>query len=203
VAGNDESPGLTRADSVHRRPPLVNAAPVQRRLATGIASSANSARAAWHRERWSDGLRQVKRLSWVHERGWPQPTGSAVQSCRRDLGCGRRAKVAFQSRAHRRHGLVPAQVDILVFHRVPESFDDGRSPRCCAPGSVTRNRGHGSGAGRSGNELRPNQNAFGGPAWRRIALAVCRLGMPSGTAKFRSVSRLCQTSWLPFPSVTV
>jgi len=40
------------------------------------------------------------------------------------------------------------------------------------------------------------QNAFGKPAWRRMALAVWRLGMPIGTAKFRLVIGLCQISWL-------
>jgi len=31
------------------------------------------------------------------------------------------------------------------------------------------------------------QNAFGNPAWRKMELAVWRLGMPIGTAKFRLV----------------
>jgi hypothetical protein len=43
------------------------------------------------------------------------------------------------------------------------------------------------------------QNAFGKPAWRKIALAVWRLGIPIGTAKFRLVTGLCQISWLPLP----
>ena len=34
----------------------------------------------------------------------------------------------------------------------------------------------------------------GNPACRRIAFAVCRLGMPTGTAKFRFVVGLCQIS---------
>ena len=47
------------------------------------------------------------------------------------------------------------------------------------------------------------QKALGRPAWRRMALAVCRLGMPMGTGKFRAVIGLCQTSWLPLPSRTM
>ena len=43
------------------------------------------------------------------------------------------------------------------------------------------------------------QNAFGKPAWRKIAFAVWRLGIPTGTAKFRLVIGLCQISWLPVP----
>src|SRR6478752_10806185 len=43
------------------------------------------------------------------------------------------------------------------------------------------------------------QNALGKPAWRRIALAVWRLGIPTGTAKFRLVIGLCQISWLSVP----
>jgi hypothetical protein len=35
-----------------------------------------------------------------------------------------------------------------------------------------------------------------------MALAVCRLGMPIGTAKFRLVVGLCQISWLPLPCRT-
>jgi hypothetical protein len=46
------------------------------------------------------------------------------------------------------------------------------------------------------------QNAFGRPAWRRIALAVRRLGIPTGTAKFRLVIGLYQISWLPLPCLT-
>jgi hypothetical protein len=46
------------------------------------------------------------------------------------------------------------------------------------------------------------QNAFGNPAWRRMALAVWRLGIPTGTAKFRFVIGLCQISWLPLPCRT-
>ena len=41
------------------------------------------------------------------------------------------------------------------------------------------------------------QNALGNPAWRNMALAVWRLGIPMGTAKFRCVIGLCQISWLP------
>ena len=47
--------------------------------------------------------------------------------------------------------------------------------------------------------LQRAQNALGRPAWRRIALAVWRLGMPTGTAKFRFVIGLYQISWLPLP----
>ena len=46
------------------------------------------------------------------------------------------------------------------------------------------------------------QNAFGKPAWRRMALAVWRLGMPIGTAKFCLVIGLCQISWLLLPCRT-
>jgi putative ATPase len=38
------------------------------------------------------------------------------------------------------------------------------------------------------------QNAFGSPACRRMAFAVCRLGMPTGTAKWRPVRGLVQIS---------
>ena len=54
---------------------------------------------------------------------------------------------------------------------------------------------------RSAHSTTP-QNALGNPAWRKIALAVCRLGMPIGTAKFRLVIGLCQISWLPLPCRT-
>jgi hypothetical protein len=47
-----------------------------------------------------------------------------------------------------------------------------------------------------------SQNAFGSPACRKIAFAVWRLGIPTGTAKFRSVIGLCQISWLPRPCRT-
>ena len=36
-----------------------------------------------------------------------------------------------------------------------------------------------------------------------MAFAVCRLGMPTGTAKFWPVIGLCQTSWLPLPYRTI
>src|ERR1700738_5212272 len=55
------------------------------------------------------------------------------------------------------------------------------------------------------NEAKPlqrAQNALGRPAWGRIALAVWRLGMPTGTAKFRFVIGLYQISWLPLPCRT-
>jgi hypothetical protein len=35
-----------------------------------------------------------------------------------------------------------------------------------------------------------------------MAFAVCRLGMPTGTAKFRFVIGLRQISWLPLPCRT-
>jgi len=47
-----------------------------------------------------------------------------------------------------------------------------------------------------------NQNAFGNPAWRKMAFAVCRLGMPIGTGKLRRVIGLNHISWLPFPCRT-
>jgi hypothetical protein len=45
----------------------------------------------------------------------------------------------------------------------------------------------------------PDQNAFGRPACRKMALAVWRLGIPTGTGKFRRVIGLYQISWLPLP----
>jgi hypothetical protein len=35
-----------------------------------------------------------------------------------------------------------------------------------------------------------------------MAFAVCRLGMPTGTAKFRPVVGLRQISWLPRPCLS-
>ena len=49
---------------------------------------------------------------------------------------------------------------------------------------------------------RAPSNAFGNPAWRKMALAVWRLGMPTGTGKFRCVIGLRQISWLPLPCRT-
>jgi hypothetical protein len=46
------------------------------------------------------------------------------------------------------------------------------------------------------------QKCFGNPACLNIAFAVCRLGMPTGTGKFRFVIGLYQISWLPFPCRT-
>ena len=39
-----------------------------------------------------------------------------------------------------------------------------------------------------------SQNAFGSPACRRMAFAVCRLGIPTGMAKLRLVIGLYQIS---------
>jgi hypothetical protein len=44
-----------------------------------------------------------------------------------------------------------------------------------------------------------DQNDFGNPACSRIAFAVWRLGIPTGTGKFQLVIGLRQISWLPFP----
>lgn len=46
------------------------------------------------------------------------------------------------------------------------------------------------------------QKAIGSPACRKMALAVCLLGMPTGAAKLRLVNGLCHTSWLPLPYLT-
>src|SRR5712691_7528096 len=43
------------------------------------------------------------------------------------------------------------------------------------------------GEGLEGESHLAGQNALGKPAWRRMALAVWRLGTPTGTARFRRV----------------